>query len=85
MMNLKNCCVCTNLKSMCISICGVTLWNGLDVDKNIAQFKRTYKETIFKRYRDEEGVLFVSRRLRSLLPLLLLLFPVFFLRGSGHA
>lgn len=58
--NLKQPCVCTNLKSMCISICGVILWNGLDEEikhsKKISHsFTKMNKITIFGRYRNEEG------------------------------
>jgi hypothetical protein len=44
----------------CISICDVRLWNSLSGEikecPNINQFKIKYKELIFTRYRDEEGV-----------------------------
>lgn len=40
----KKQCVRTTLKSMCISICGVNLWDGLDIERkkspNINQFKK---------------------------------------------
>lgn len=39
-------CVCTTLKSMCMSVCGVTLWNSLDEEikqsSSTIQFKNRY-------------------------------------------
>ena len=47
----------TKRKSFCISVCGVKLWNSLNVElkecPNIQQFKKRYKECIFTRYREE--------------------------------
>jgi len=49
----------TKLKSMCISICGVILWNSLNnsikENVNILQFKKRYKRSIFDKYRSGEG------------------------------
>lgn len=48
----------TKLKSMCISICGVLLWNGLSSSikqsVNMLQFKKRYKSFIFDKYRSGE-------------------------------
>ena len=48
----------TTQKSMCISVCGVTLWNELPEEirhtNSMSQFKRQYKKTIFKKYSNEE-------------------------------
>lgn len=67
--NLKKCCVHISLKSVCISICGVTLWNGLDVElkqiKSIQRVKQMSKELLFERFRAEERALFLLRRGRS--------------------
>ena len=42
---------------MCMSICGVNLWNHLEqevkLSKNIILFKKRYKNTFFEQYRDE--------------------------------
>lgn len=50
----------TTGKTFCISICGVKLWNSLEGTlrecPNINQFKKKYKEMIFTRYTNEEGV-----------------------------
>lgn len=41
---------------MCISNCGVNLWNGLEEElkesRGINQFKKRYKKVFFERYRD---------------------------------
>ena len=46
----------TSLKCMCISICGVKLWNSLEMSinncKNEFLFKKEYKRMIFKKYQD---------------------------------
>ncbi len=51
-LNFKRINIRTTLKSMCISVCGVLLWNGLEqVLKyciNIKQFKTLYKNTLLK-------------------------------------
>lgn len=43
----------TTLKQMCISVCGVKLWNSLTIDLkaciNINQFKRMYKNKIIRK------------------------------------
>ena len=43
-------------RGFCFSVCGVTLWNSLNLKlkecPNIIQFKNRYKEMIFMRYRD---------------------------------
>lgn len=50
----------TNRKSFCVSVSGVRLWNRFAMElkqcPNMKQFKMRYKDTIFKRYRDEAGV-----------------------------
>ena len=47
----------TTLKQMCISVCGVKLWNSLTIDlkacTNINQFKRMYKNKIIRKYEDD--------------------------------
>ena len=56
--NFKKHCVRTKKKSMCISVCGVDLWNGLGDglkrSTNINHFKKLYKKDIFGRYMVEE-------------------------------
>lgn len=46
--SIKQPCVDAALKSMCISVCGVTLWNSFDEEikqsKNISQFKKKYNK-----------------------------------------
>ncbi len=59
-LNLKQRCFHTAHKSMCISVCGVILWNALGEEikqqsKNVAQFKKMDRDIIFARYRNEEG------------------------------
>ena len=48
----------TTQKSMCISVCGVTLWNEVPEEirqsNSIPQFKHQYKKIIFKKYSNEE-------------------------------
>ena len=55
---LKQLRITTTRKSQCITICGVNLWNGLDLEiqksSNILQFKRLYKNYIINSYRVEE-------------------------------
>ncbi len=55
-LNFKKINIRTTLKSTCISVCGVRLWNGLEqVLKhciNIKQFKMLYKNTLLKGYVD---------------------------------
>lgn len=57
-LNMKLHSVRTNIKSMCIWYCGVVLQNGMEENikqsKNITQFKKMYKNYIFRRYRNEE-------------------------------
>ena len=57
-LNFKKHVIRTNLKAMCISSHGVTLWNNLDEDlkqsRNMKQFKYRLKKHIFERYRAEE-------------------------------
>lgn len=57
--NLKKLCVCTTMKCLCISSCGVELWNDLDVElkqsTDITQFKKKCKKNIFQRFKNEEG------------------------------
>ena len=59
-LNLKVHYAGSTLKSMCISVCGVSLWNGLSMEvqrsPNMNHFKKVYKKIIFKRYSDEEGL-----------------------------
>lgn len=53
----KNVKVRTTRKSFCVSVYGVILWNSLNDElkqcPNIEQFKKKYKNMIFKRYSDE--------------------------------
>lgn len=42
------------MKSMCISICGVNLWNGLDTE--LRQSLNINVQIMFERYSDEEGL-----------------------------
>ena len=46
----------TTRKRLCLSVCGVKLWNKLNENlkqcPNIFLFKKMYKEIIFKRYRE---------------------------------
>lgn len=48
----------TTMRGFSISICGVKLWNGLNVElkhcQNINQFKKRYKQMVFQQYKDEE-------------------------------
>lgn len=51
---------------MCISVCGVVLWNGTDDEIkqciNIAQFKRNYKKYINNVCKNEsDGLLCISK------------------------
>ena len=59
-LNFKKHTMRTNLRVMCISSHGVTLWNDLDEDlkhsRNLKQFKYRLKKAIFERYRLEEVV-----------------------------
>ena len=56
--HLKKLKIRTTLKSMSITIGGVSLWNGLDqVLKhctNTTKFKKLYKNTLLKGYEEEE-------------------------------
>ena len=51
----------TTLKWMCISVCGVKLWNGLREEvrlcKSLRHFKGIYKKEVLDSYRREELVL----------------------------
>lgn len=62
---LKQPCVWTTPKNMCISDCGVTLWNGLgDTIKqfnSINQFKKRYKKTILDKYKMEDKQSMIRR------------------------
>ncbi|KAK0140685.1 hypothetical protein N1851_022323 [Merluccius polli] len=53
-LNMKQHYARTNIKSMCISICGVVLWNGLEEkikqSINVIEFKKMYKKYIFTRH-----------------------------------
>ena len=53
-MGLKQSNVNTTRKSMCISVCGVKIWNGLTEEvkhsTNITQFKKQMKHTILAKY-----------------------------------
>jgi len=48
----------TTRKSMCVSVCGVRLWNNLRAQlkqcPSIYQFKSKYKQDILSKYRKEE-------------------------------
>lgn len=50
----------TTIKSFCVSIAGVKLWNSLSEEQkqrpNINQFKVMYKNMLFTRYREEENI-----------------------------
>ncbi len=45
---------------MCLSVCGLGLWNGLNdglkQSTNMNQFKKRYKKDIFGRYMVEGGL-----------------------------
>ncbi len=57
-LNLKTRSARTTLKSFCISVCGVKLWNSINVElkqcSSMIKFKKRYKECIFIRYRQKE-------------------------------
>lgn len=57
-LNFKTPSARTTLKSFCISVCGVKLWNSINVEtrrcSSVITFKKRYKECIFMRYRDDE-------------------------------
>ena len=57
-LNLKQPYAQTTVKSMCFSVCGVTLWNGLEEEtkksKNIGQFKIRYRKTLIDKYKNED-------------------------------
>ena len=57
-LNLKTRVARTTLKTFCISVCGVKLWNSMHVEfkqcSSVNQFKKRYKECIIMRYRQEE-------------------------------
>ncbi len=48
----------TTLKSMCMSVCGVTLWNSLDEEikqsSSTIQFKNRFKKTILVKYKNKD-------------------------------
>lgn len=50
--NFKKFKVRTNMKSMCITVCGVSLWNGLELElknsTNIYKFKILYRNMLIK-------------------------------------
>ena len=56
-LNLKTRYARTTLKAFCISVCGVKLWNSIDVEikqcSNICKFKRMYKGCLITKYREE--------------------------------
>ena len=57
--NRKTLSVGTTIKKMCISICGVKLWNSLHDKLNQCtniHFKKMYKAMILTKYKDEEGL-----------------------------
>ena len=58
--NLKHQRARTTLKSFCLSVCGVRLWNRLGVGlkqcPSMIQFKKRFKHMVFTRYREEEGL-----------------------------
>ena len=47
------------VKSFCISVCGVQLWNNMNVEimqcSNMIQFKKRYKQNIIMRYKEDES------------------------------
>lgn len=55
-LNLKHPRIRTTLKSFCISVCGVKLWNRLSKDMkqcpSMAQFKKRFKDMVFTGYRE---------------------------------
>ena len=59
-LNVKTLYARTTLKSFCISICGVKLWNSRPIEvetkqcSNIHKFKTRYKKCIIMRYEEEE-------------------------------
>ena len=58
--NLKHQRARTTLKSFCLSVSGVRLWNRLGVGlkqcPSMIQFKKRFKHMVFTRYREEEGL-----------------------------
>lgn len=58
--NFKRQIVRTTRKSLCVSVCGVKLWNRMDVElkqcPNIHLFKSRYKKCILSRYKEESSV-----------------------------
>ena len=56
-LNLKHLGARTTMKSMCISVSGVKLWNSLPEDiqhcKNLRQFKKQFKLIILEKYRHD--------------------------------
>lgn len=54
-LNLKTKFARTTLKSFTISVCGVKLWNGMQVEfklcSSVKQFKRKYKEHLITKYK----------------------------------
>ncbi len=57
-LNFKKQKVRTTMKSFCMSSCGVTLWNNLDMEikqsTNINLFKKRYKKLFINKYMEEE-------------------------------
>lgn len=57
--NFKTCRSWTTRKSFWVSVCGVRLWNSMNVElkqcTSINQFKIQYKNMISARYKEEEG------------------------------
>ena len=52
--NMKQVYIRTTLKSKCISICGVKLWNSLKMDlrnsTSLPRFKKEYKKSLLQNY-----------------------------------
>ena len=52
----------TTMKSRCISVCGVRLWNALPINlkhcRNVASFKKAYKEWTIGKYRLKKIMLY---------------------------
>ncbi len=58
--NFKHLYVRTTLRSFCISVCGVKLWNRLSLVlkqyPSVIQFKKQYKRMVLRMYLEEERV-----------------------------
>ncbi len=58
--NFKHLYVCTTLRSFCISVCGVKLWNRLSLVlkqcPSVTQFKKQYKRMVLIMYMEEERI-----------------------------